>query len=111
GGSVRGYDFQGVGPRGLDGSPTGGNAITEASVEARYRFTAFGNDLGLVAFMDAGQVYENSLPNFNGLRLGAGLGVRYYTSFGPVRVDIATPLKRRAGEPVVAFYVSIGQAF
>ena len=111
GGSVRGFDFQGVGPRDADGSPTGGNSLTEAAAEVRYRFKAFGNDLGVVAFLDAGEVSPRSTPAFDDLRYGAGIGVRYFTSFGPVRIDVATPINRRAGDPRVAFYVSIGQAF
>ena len=111
GGSVRGFDFQGVGPRDGDGSPTGGNSLTEAAAEVRYRFKAFGNDLGVVAFVDAGEVSARSTPAFDDLRFGVGVGVRYFTSFGPVRIDVATPLGRRTGDPTVAFYVSIGQAF
>ncbi len=111
GGSVRGYDFQGVGPKDADGSPTGGNSLTEASAEVRYRFQAFGNDLGVVGFVDAGQVYATTLPKFDSLKIGAGIGLRYYTAFGPVRIDVATPITRSAGDPRIAFYVSIGQAF
>jgi translocation and assembly module TamA len=111
GGSVRGFNFQGVGPRDVNGAPTGGNSVTEASIEGRYRFQAFGNDLGLVAFLDAGDVDSRTTPRFNNMRLGAGIGVRYFTSFGPVRIDIATPINREATDPKVAFYVSIGQAF
>ncbi len=111
GGSVRGFSYQAVGPTDRDGAPTGGNSITEAAAEVRYRFQAFGSDLGVVGFVDAGQVYQKSLPGFSGLRYGAGVGIRYFTSFGPVRIDIATPLARREGEPLFNFYVSIGQAF
>ena len=111
GGSVRGFNFQGVGPKDADGSPTGGNSLVEAALELRYRFQAFGSDLGVVGFVDAGQVYASSLPKFNNLRFGAGVGVRYFTSFGPVRIDVATPINREPGDPKVAFYVSIGQAF
>ncbi len=111
GGSVRGYDYQGVGPKDVDGSPTGGNSLTEVSAEARYRFRAFGSDLGLVGFVDAGQVYSATIPKFTDLKAGAGIGLRYYTAFGPVRIDLATPLNRSPGDPRVAFYVSIGQAF
>ncbi|GGD98542.1 outer membrane protein assembly factor [Polymorphobacter glacialis] len=111
GGSVRGYDYQGVGPQDAEGSPTGGNSLVEASAEVRYRFEAFGSDLGVVGFVDAGQVYPTSLPKFTDLRYGVGIGLRYFTSFGPVRIDIATPIARREGEPRAAFYVSIGQAF
>lgn len=111
GGSVRGFDFQGVGPQDIERLPIGGNSLTEASLEARYRFKALGNDLGVAAFVDAGQVYAGTVPSFNSLRIGAGVGIRYYTAFGPVRIDVATPVTRRAGDPRVAFYVSIGQAF
>lgn len=111
GGSVRGFDYQGVGPKDATGTPTGGNSLTEASAEIRYRFQAFGNDLGVVSFVDAGQVYASTLPRFTSLRVGAGVGLRYYTAFGPVRIDIATPVTRNPGDPRVAFYVSIGQAF
>jgi translocation and assembly module TamA len=111
GGSVRGFDFQGVGPQDIEGRPLGGNSLTELSLETRYRFQAFGNDLGVAAFVDAGQVYTDTVPSFDSLRIGAGVGVRYYTAFGPVRIDLATPVTRRAGDPRIAFYVSIGQAF
>ena len=111
GGSVRGFNFQGVGPRDAQGSPTGGNSLTEAAIEGRYRFQAFGNDLGVVAFLDAGNVDPGTTPKFDNLRFGAGLGVRYFTSFGPVRIDVAMPINRQQYDPKVAFYVSIGQAF
>ncbi len=111
GGSVRGYVFQGVGPRNADNVPTGGNSLTELAVEGRYRFQAFGQDLGVVAFLDAGEVSTGTTPAFDRLSLGAGIGARFYTGFGPVRIDIATPVNPRAGDPRVVFYVSIGQAF
>ncbi len=111
GGSVRGYNYQGVGPKDAGNSPLGGNGLTEASFEIRYRFTAFGSDVGLVPFVDAGRVYSKSLPGFSDLKYGAGLGFRYYSGFGPIRIDIATPVNPDKGDPKVAFYVSIGQAF
>ena len=111
GGSVRGFGFQQVGPMDAAGTPLGGNSIVEASAEARVRFTAFGNDLGLVPFVDAGSIATGTVPNFDRLKVGVGLGLRYYTGFGPVRIDIATPVNPGAHDPRVAFYVSIGQAF
>ncbi|MBU6165006.1 MAG: BamA/TamA family outer membrane protein [Alphaproteobacteria bacterium] len=111
GGSVRGYVFQGVGPRNADNVPTGGNSLTELAVEARYRFQALGQDLGLVAFLDAGEVSTGTTPAFDRLSLGAGIGARVYTGFGPVRIDIATPINPQRGDPRLVFYVSIGQAF
>jgi translocation and assembly module TamA len=107
GGSVRGYGYQRLGPLDPNGDPLGGRSFNEASAEVRYRF----GDYGVVAFVDAGQSYEASLPRFSDLRFGAGIGARYYTNFGPVRVDLATPINRREGENRFNIYVSIGQAF
>ncbi|MCA3254686.1 MAG: BamA/TamA family outer membrane protein [Alphaproteobacteria bacterium] len=107
GGSVRGFGYQELGDRDPDGDPLGGRSLAEASVEARYRF----GDFGAVAFIDAGQLYTSTLPTFSDMRTGVGIGARYYTGFGPIRVDLARPLARRKGEPQVAVYVSIGQAF
>ncbi|MDB5682903.1 MAG: hypothetical protein JWM75_601 [Sphingomonas bacterium] len=107
GGSVRGFGYQELGPRDLNGDPLGGRSVNEFAIEARYRFGNF----GVVPFVDAGQVYEGTMPKFSGLRYGAGIGGRYYTNFGPLRVDIATPLSRQPGDPKVALYFSIGQAF
>ncbi len=107
GGSVRGFAYQGLGPLDVNGDPTGGRSLIEASFEVRYRF----GDYGIVPFVDAGQVYDKSVPDFRDVRVGVGVGARLYTNFGPVRIDIATPLDRRANEPKVALYVGIGQAF
>ncbi len=107
GGSVRGFGYQELGPKDPNGDPIGGRSLNEAAVEMRYRF----GDYGVVAFVDAGQVYESSLPKFSDLRFGAGIGGRFYTNFGPLRVDVATPLDRREGEGWISVYVSIGQAF
>ena len=107
GGSVRGYGYQKIGPVDPNGDPLGGRALTEFSAEARIRFGNF----GVVPFLDAGNLYSSSLPKLTGLRYGTGLGVRYYSSFGPIRVDFGTPLNRRPGESRVAVYVSLGQAF
>ena len=45
------------------------------------------------------------------LEHSTGIGGRFYTNFGPIRVDVATPLDRRPGESRINLYVSIGQAF
>lgn len=107
GGSVRGYAYQALGEQAPDGRPVGGRSLNEASVEARYRF----GNYGVVAFVDAGQAYRETTPQFSNLRYGVGIGGRFYTNFGPVRLDVATPLDRRPGEPRLNIYVSIGQAF
>jgi translocation and assembly module TamA len=107
GGSVRGFGYQQLGPRDPNGDPTGGRSLNEASLEVRYRF----GDYGVVAFTDFGQAYQSATPRLSDLRAGVGLGFRVYTNFGPMRLDIATPLAPRPGEGRVNFYVSIGQAF
>lgn len=107
GGSVRGYSYKSLGPQDPNGNPIGGRSLNEASAELRYRFGEF----GVVGFVDAGQSYAQTLPQFSDLRFGAGIGGRFYTNFGPIRIDLATPLDRRPGESRINVYVSIGQAF
>lgn len=108
GASVRGYGYQGIGPRDPNNDPIGGRSLTEFSVEARIK--AFGN-FGVVPFFDAGNIYTGVLPEFTGLQYGAGLGLRYYSNFGPIRIDVGTPINPQKGDPRIAVYVSLGQAF
>ncbi|MGQ0558415.1 MAG: autotransporter assembly complex protein TamA [Sphingosinicella sp.] len=124
GGSVRGFGFQELGPREIVPNPDfdpadpdkhpatlsvplGGRSLAEFSIEGRYRF----GNYGVVAFVDAGQVYEDQFPGFSNMRFGVGVGGRLYTNFGPIRLDVATPVNRRRGESRFSIYVSIGQAF
>lgn len=108
GGSVRGFAYQAVGPRLADNTPEGGLSLGEASMELRHRLNA---KWGLVAFVDAGAVGQRSLLGLQDLGVGAGVGVRYNLGFGPVRVDLATPVAGRHGGSPLQVYVSIGQAF
>lgn len=107
GGSVRGFGYQELGPKDIEDRPIGGRSLVEAAAEVRYRF----GDYGIVGFVDAGQVYTSSTPGFDNLRYGVGIGGRFYTNFGPLRVDVATPINRQPGESRVSVYISIGQAF
>ena len=111
GGSVRGYGYQAIGPRDALGVPSGGRSLSEFSIEARVKTGLFGGGLSLVPFLDAGTVETGATPQFRDLRFGAGLGLRYQTGFGPIRLDIGTPLGRREGESPVGVYVALGQAF
>ena len=70
-----------------------------------------GGALALVPFIDAGAVDASVTPRLNDLRLGVGLGLRYQTGFGPIRIDVGTPLGRRPGESRIGVYVALGQAF
>ena len=109
GASVRGYDFQSVGPLDADGRPIGGRSAVEAAIEARAK--VFG-PFQLAAFADAGAVYAASFPDFTGDYLvGAGGGVRYLSPIGPIRVDVATPLEKRPTDRDFQFYISLGQPF
>ncbi|OCC25648.1 hypothetical protein MB02_00595 [Croceicoccus estronivorus] len=111
GGSVRGYGYQQVSPRNAEGDPNGGRSLVEFSLEARVKTGMFGGALSVVPFIDAGAVNRSSTPDLSGLQFGAGLGVRYQTGFGPLRVDVATPINPRPGDAPVAVYVGLGQAF
>lgn len=62
-------------------------------------------------FIDAGQVSAGAAPFKGTLRVGAGLGARYYTSIGPIRVDFALPLKRTPGSSAFGLYIGLGEAF
>jgi len=108
GGSVRGYAYQGIGPRDADGTPTGGLSFALASAELRVAIT---ETLGIVPFIDAGTASVGRIPNFDDLRYGAGIGLRYMTPFGPLRIDGAIPLNRQDGDPRFGIYAGIGQAF
>ncbi|PZU10858.1 autotransporter assembly complex family protein [Sphingomonas sp.] len=107
GGSVRGFGYQQLGPKDGNNDPIGGRSLTEFAVEARYRF----GNYGIVPFFDGGRVGEKSTPSISGMRYGVGIGARYYTNFGPFRIDVATPLGRKPGESKIGVYISIGQAF
>ncbi|MHA3979662.1 autotransporter assembly complex protein TamA [Halovulum sp. GXIMD14794] len=108
GGSVRGYEYQSNGIN-VDGNEVGGRSALEGSLEIRQRFL---DTYGVVGFVDAGLVSADEFPsNETDLKVGVGLGARYYTGLGPLRLDIAAPLDRDEGDSSVAFYVGIGQAF
>ena len=111
GGSVRGYAYQQLGVRDVDNVPIGGRSLAEFSLEARIRLKQFGGNFGIVPFLDGGTLTETSQPDLRHWQLGAGLGIRYYSSFGPIRVDVGTPLNPRPGDSRVAVAASLGQAF
>ena len=111
GGSVRGYGFQGVGPRNDRGEATGGASLVEVSLEARIETPLMGGAVEVVPFVDAGTVSLGNTPDFRFISYGAGIGLRYKTSFGPIRVDVAAPLNPGPFDSPVVVYVSLGQAF
>ena len=110
GDSVRGYRYQTIAPLGPYGLITGGRSMFTANVEARIKVT---DTIGVVPFFDAGGAYGGRVPDFlkGDTRMSAGIGLRYYTGIGPIRLDVAMPLNPRKGDQPVVLYVSIGQAF
>jgi translocation and assembly module TamA len=107
-GTVRGYRYQTLGPQFPDEKPTGGTAISAGTVEMRQRI--LGN-YGVVGFVDVGQVSTNGQPFTSDWHTGAGVGARYYTSIGPIRLDVAVPLNKLPGGDSFELYIGIGQAF
>ncbi len=108
GGSVRGFAYRSLSPM-LNGEPIGGRSLLEGSIEARLRVT---DTIGIVPFIDAGGAFRESYPDFKQpIRVAAGLGLRYYTGIGPLRLDVAVPLDRKKGERGYGIYLGIGQAF
>ncbi len=109
GDSVRGFPFQSVGPR-VASTPVGGRSLVEFSLELRLKVT---EKMGLVAFLDAGSAFESVLPDFDEeLGYGTGLGLRYFSPIGPLRIDVAVPLNLRDEiDDRFQIYLSLGQAF
>ena len=68
-------------------------------------------DWGAVAFVDAGQVAASSTPFQGTTHVGAGIGARYYTPIGAIRLDVAVPVNRQPGDDAFEIYVGLGQAF
>lgn len=110
GGSIRGYEYQRVGPLDAAGDPIGGRSRIEVSAEARIRVW---REFGVVPFIAGGQVYESVYPDFSGaFQWAAGIGIRYHTVVGPLRLDVAFPINRRDGiDDFFQLYISLGQAF
>jgi translocation and assembly module TamA len=77
-------------------------------VEFRQRF---GSAFGAALFADAGQVSTDSKLLQGSASVGVGLGLRYYTAIGPVRLDVAVPTRRTPGADTLEVYVGLAQVF
>jgi translocation and assembly module TamA len=110
GGSIRGYEYQKVGPLDAAGDPIGGRSKIEVAAEVRVRVWG---EIAVVPFIAGGQVYESVYPDFSdSVQWAAGLGLRYHTVVGPLRLDVAFPINRRDGiDDAFQIYISLGQAF
>jgi translocation and assembly module TamA len=109
GGSVRPYGYLMAGPLAPNNVPIGGRSSLVLNLESRIKIT---ETIGVVPFLDAGSYYESPVPQLGRTPLyGVGLGLRYYTAFGPLRLDLATPLHKRSGDSPIQVYISLGEAF
>jgi translocation and assembly module TamA len=127
--TVRGYKYQSVGPNfpnpvappptpanpnpvapapPSQPIPTGGTDLVATGIEFRQRF---GANFGAAAFVDAGKVSTDPRPFEGRPSVGYGAGMRYYTPIGPIRLDIALPVRRLPGGDAFEIYVGLGQAF
>jgi translocation and assembly module TamA len=122
-GTIRGYEYQSVGPLFPNQLPAGGTALLAGTVEFRQRIA---KDFGIAVFADGGQLSSNLKPAPDILRVGVGVGLRYYTPIGPVRLDFAVPTPAHAPPPILEegklvsqqfdeprfqVYIGLGQAF
>jgi translocation and assembly module TamA len=99
--SVRGYRYQSLGPRSDEGDIVGGKNLLIGNFELE---RAIGKNWGVAAFYDAG----NAFNNFSSIdpAQGAGLGCRYYTPVGPVKLDLAREIN--VASPGYRIHFSIG---
>lgn len=111
-GTIRGYVYQSVGPKFMDpeSTPIGGTAFTAGSLELRQRI---GANWGAAVFLDAGQVSGSLRAARSEFAVGTGIGLRYYTPIGPIRLDVGVPTRRQPPPYDDAFevYIGLGQAF
>jgi translocation and assembly module TamA len=109
GGSIRGFEYQSVGPRDAGHDPIGGRSLFESGTELRIRLLDW---FGIVGFFEGGSVFSSTVPDFEEtMRWGAGGGLRFYTAIGPFRVDVGTPVNPRGSDDSVQFYISLGEAY
>lgn len=109
GGTVRGQPYQSLAVDLGGGNEIGGTAFFGAQLEARVGVT---DNIGVVGFYDTGFIGADELPFENGAwHSGAGLGLRYDTGIGPIRLDVAVPTSGDSAGERVEVYLGIGQAF
>lgn len=108
GSTLRGFDYQSASPHNAQGKIIGGMSFFTASAEMRVKVT---DTIGIVPFFDMGAAFASETPDFDGLRYSAGIGLRYYTALGPIRLDLAFPLNPREGDSSYGIYISLGQSF
>lgn len=110
--TVRGFTQDSVGPYLIDVKgnrvPTGGSSMVQLNGELRLNGTGGG---GIVLFTDAGNVWVDKKIRMDELRASYGLGLRYQTPVGPLRIDYGQKIHRRSGESPGELHFNIGHAF
>ncbi len=106
--TVRGFPQDGLGPKTKDNSPVGGDAYVVGNLE--FRIKAW-KSLGFVLFLDSGNVWQRIKDIDFNLRYTAGIGLRYSTPVGPIRIDYGHKLDKKEGESSGEIHFSIGHAF
>ncbi len=100
--SVRGYDYETLGPRNSAGEVIGGSHKLTGSLEVDQLFK---ENWGIAVFVDAGNAFDD-FSNLD-LKLGAGVGLRWYSFLGPIRLDVAVPLESKA-EDSFRIHINLG---
>lgn len=101
--SIRGYDYQSLGPKNSQGKVVGGTSLMVGSIEFEQ---SVAKDWAVAAFVDSGNAFHEKLDK---VYTGAGLGVRWFSPLGPVKVDVAQPLDKKKTD--LHLHVGIGPEF
>lgn len=108
GGTVRGQPYQSLSVILPNGREIGGLSFLGLSGEVRQQVT---DSIGVVGFVDAGLISEESYWSDGETHVGAGLGLRYNTGIGPIRFDVGLPVSGPGDNSGIEVYIGIGQAF
>ncbi|MBN1349465.1 outer membrane protein assembly factor BamA [candidate division KSB1 bacterium] len=108
--SVRGFDYQKIGPLDQNGTPLGGRLkLVLNIIEVRYVIYKM---VGGAIFIDIGNVWDQPHHfRLDELRSAVGFGLRVNSPIGLLRLDFGFNPDRKAGEPASKIYFSMGQAF
>jgi len=98
--SVRGYEFESLGPVDEDGKVIGGSNRLDGSLEIDRQI---GEQWAVAAFVDSGDAFDETDINLN---TGVGIGIRWYSPVGPLRLDFAHPLDNPDED--IRIHISLG---
>ncbi len=109
--SVRGFYPANIGPKDINGDPTGGERKIVTNLELLFPVPGLQNDksIRLSTFVDAGIIGSNY--SVSQARTSAGIAVTYVSAFGPLKLSVAQPLKSQAGDKLQRIQFQFGQLF